>query len=337
MKSPESFQSADQVKVPDVTRLAEEAQQSFLQRRDSLTFMPPGPKDVIGIINHHLQDNIFGSVHDRCDDGNRGGRGGQHDRRDNNDRDNCHDRDDRRGGDHDRDSHYRPGRRDYDNCDRSDSSRYDRREEQHYQGKEDRIDDATEYLKNNFGRLDRDNDGQVDRRELRNAANRANNFDERNKLRTLQENFDEIKNANRDGRDGITRGDAYMTQRDLDRNREMRGIADRLHRGHPSLFCALDGADGMEDGLISKNDLKEFKKDFFRKLVKGDLGGVYTPENMKLVGDMLNQWNHPGSAVNEMKDGDFISRRSLAESLHENRYGDHQRRFAYQNQNRYDF
>ncbi len=323
MKSPENFQAVDQVKAPESSPLSAEVQQSMMQRRDLISCLPKVGIDIIEDINKHICDDIFGSVFDRCDDRGRGGRGGHDDRNDRRDR---HDRDDDCRGDD------RRGRGD--DRYRDDSPRYDRLEEQHYQRKENRIDNATDYLKDNFDRLDRDNDGQVDRRELRVASHQADSFAERDKLQTLQENFNEIKSANRDGGEGITRGDVSETQRDLDRNREMRSMADRLHRGHPSLFSAIDGANGMQDGLISKSDLKEFKKDFFRKLVKGDLGGAYTPENMKLVGDMLNQWNHNGSAVNEMRDGDFISRRSLNSALEQNRYGDEQSRYAQRNVNR---
>jgi len=310
MNPKENFEPVEQVKAPESSPLTAEAQQSFMQRRDSISFAPTNDRDIIRTINHHIHDNIFGSIHDRCDhrrdrwdDGN--------DRWDDR-RDRWDDGDDRR-----------------DNRYRHDSPRYDRREEQYYQLKENQIADATEYLQDNFYRLDSDGNGEVDRRELRNASRQAESFDEYDQLQTLQENFDEIKSASRDGVQGITRGDAAVTQRDMDRNREMRGIADRLHRGHPSLFSAIDGNNGFEDGLISRADLKQFKNEYMHKMIRGDLGGVYTPENMKIVGKMLEQWNRPGSAVNEMKDGEFISRRSLNAALEENRYGDGRNRYPF--------
>ncbi|MCC6976997.1 MAG: hypothetical protein IT343_01650 [Candidatus Melainabacteria bacterium] len=271
MNPKENFEPVEQVKAPESSPLTAEAQQSFMQRRDSISFAPTNDRDIIRTINHHIHDNIFGSIHDR----------------------------------------------------------YDRREEQYYQLKENQIADATEYLQDNFYRLDSDGNGEVDRRELRSASRQAESFDEYDQLQTLQENFDEIKSASRDGVQGITRGDAAVTQRDMDRNREMRGIADRLHRGHPSLFSAIDGNNGFEDGLISRSDLKQFKNEYMHKMIRGDLGGVYTPENMKIVGKMLEQWNRPGSAVNEMKDGEFISRSSLNAALEENRYGDGRNRYPF--------
>lgn len=197
----------------------------------------------------------------------------------------------------------------------------DRRESQ--QQYEDRVDGATAYLRNNFSQLDRGGDGEVSRKDIDRALCNETDRESRRHLRTLSENYDEIKNSFQERREthGITRADARETNADLDRNRQIRDFSKSLNKD--GLFSALDSAkNGEHDGQISKGDLKRFMMDSMRMHSRGRNDGVHTPENMRVVADMLKQWDDPNSAVYQMRDGErLMTRRTIREAAQENQFG----------------
>lgn len=197
----------------------------------------------------------------------------------------------------------------------------DRHESQ--QQYEDRVDGATSYLRDNFDKLDRGGDGQVSRKDINSALCNERDRDARQHLKTLSENYDDIKDSFQERREthGITRADARETNSDLDRNRQIRDFSKSLHKD--GLFDALDSAkNGERDGQISKGDLKEFKQDCMRMLSRGRNDGLHTMDNLKVVSEMLKQWDDPNSATYQMRDGErLMNRRTIREAAQENQFG----------------
>lgn len=302
MSVPEKFDAAEQsAKQMEFSPLALEAQQSYSELRH---LNPPVKRtdsddDIAQIVNDGFSDEIYGrtsSYASREDEswisvGEQRGRGNQ-------------------------------WNKDYS---------MDRREQNLQQQYEDKVVEANKFLRRNFNALDQNGDNQVSEREIDRALRSTRNPEAREQLKTLKENFVDIRDAQPyDHSYGLSRADVYATSHDLERNRDVREFAEDLRVARSLLFRVLDSAKGGgEDGKISKGDLERFLKDSDPRNPWRDMDFAHNTMNRQIVMQMLRQWDDPDSAVYQLRGGGrFITQGSINQALDENRFGEKPRERA---------
>ena len=173
--------------------------------------------------------------------------------------------------------------------------------------KEEQIEEAVDWAKDNFDRIDLTKDGLLSKWELDlpQLTGQASEHD-LEMLKILSDNKDEIKFAHIDKfgkglekKDGITMKDLNVIEKHFDKQdvfenaeAESREIAENLLQGDKPLFDFLDRAsNGKLDGKIGKRDLERYMNDYNYLKQYGVDSGPYSQENVDTVKRLLDTWD----------------------------------------------
>lgn len=163
----------------------------------------------------------------------------------------------------------------------------------------DDVHEASAWLLGNMKKYDSSRDGVLNKEEILSGLKKETDPKARQMLQVLNENYDKLRN---DGgmltwlkKEGISQYDAQEAMTAIEQKRGAHDFSQALLANDGQLFHALDGAkNGRADGNISVNDLKAYIAKYEQQAREGKPTiGVYSPENVSLVREMLGQWEMP--------------------------------------------
>ncbi|MBA3858729.1 MAG: hypothetical protein C0507_17620 [Cyanobacteria bacterium PR.3.49] len=166
----------------------------------------------------------------------------------------------------------------------------------------DDLHEASAWLLGNMKKYDSSRDGVLNKAEIVSSLQKETDPKARQMLQVLNENYDRLRNDR--GmltwlkKEGISSQDAQEAMRDIEQKRGAYDMGQVLLANGEQLFNALDSAkNGRLDGKISANDLKAFIAKYEQRNREGKpAAGLYSPENVSLVREMLGQWELPFNA-----------------------------------------